>query len=75
MQVLNKINTIFQHYSTEFNTIIKRTEMTYRELIEKIGKLFVNSSSLDVDVSTDFQSDQTGGYPASLCVLWDKGKA
>ena len=29
----------------------------------------------DTHVSPDFQSDQTGGFPASLCVNWDKGKA
>lgn len=25
--------------------------------------------------SPDFQTDQTGGFPVSLCVAWDKGYA
>ena len=29
----------------------------------------------DTHVSPDFQSDQTGGFPVSLCVNWDEGKA
>ena len=49
--------------------------MTYEELTKKVETLLDGRSALDVDVSPDFQSDQTGGYPASLCVLWDKGKA
>lgn len=49
--------------------------MTYKELTEKIGTLLENRNLFDVDVSPDFQSEQTGGYPAYLCVLWDAGKA
>ncbi len=49
--------------------------MTYEDLTEKVEALLDGRSTLDVDVSPDFQSDQTGGYPASLCVLWGKGKA
>ena len=49
--------------------------MTYEELTKKVETLLDGRSALDVDVSPDFQSDQTRGYPASLCVLWDKGKA
>ena len=30
---------------------------------------------LDIHISPDFQCDQTGGFPTSLCVSWDKGKA
>lgn len=29
----------------------------------------------DIHISPDFQCDQTGGYPASLCVNWERGKA
>lgn len=29
----------------------------------------------DIYTSPDFQCDQTGGFPVSLCVLWNKGKA
>lgn len=32
-------------------------------------------SSLDTYTSPDFQCDQTGGFPTSLCVCWEKGKA
>ena len=49
--------------------------MTYEDLTEKVEALLDGKSTLDVDVSPDFQCDQTGGYPVSLCVLWDKGKA
>ena len=49
--------------------------MTYKDLTEKVEALLDGRSALDVDVSPDFQSDQTGGYPVSLCVLWDIGKA
>ena len=49
--------------------------MTYEELTEKVEKLLNGRSALDVDVSPDFQCDQMGGYPVSLCVLWDQGKA
>ena len=49
--------------------------MTYEDLTEKVEALLNGRSTLDVDVSPDFQCDQTGGYPVSLCVLWDKGQA
>ena len=49
--------------------------MTYEDLTGKVEALLNSRSTLDVDVSPDFQCDQTGGYPVSLCVLWDKGKA
>lgn len=29
----------------------------------------------DTHISPDFQCDQTGGYPVSLCVNWEKGTA
>lgn len=29
----------------------------------------------DIYTSPDFQCDQTGGFPTSLCVCWEKGKA
>lgn len=38
---------------------------------EQVSKL----NSCDVDVSPDFQCDVTGGFPTSLCVNWDEGKA
>lgn len=31
--------------------------------------------SLDIHTSPDFQCDQTDGFPTSLCVCWEKGKA
>lgn len=30
---------------------------------------------LDIHSSPDFQCDQTGGFPVSLCACWEKGKA
>lgn len=32
-------------------------------------------SSDEYDVSPDFQCDQTGGFPTSLCVNWEQEKA
>ena len=45
--------------------------MNYAEFVKQIDRL----NDGDVYVSPDFQCDRTGGYPTSLCVNWDKGKA
>ena len=45
--------------------------MDKKQFEEKIEKLY----TLDTHVSPDFQCDQSGGFPVSLCVNWDEGKA
>ncbi|MCQ4022418.1 MULTISPECIES: hypothetical protein [unclassified Ruminococcus] len=35
----------------------------------------ITRDSEDIYTSPDFQCDQTGGFPTSLCVCWEKGKA
>lgn len=45
--------------------------MTKAEFDSRIAELYKDN----VDTSPDFQCDQTGGFPTSLCVNWDKGKA
>ena len=45
--------------------------MNRLEFEERTEKLYTS----DTYVSPDFQSDQTGGFPASLCVNWDTEQA
>lgn len=40
--------------------------------IEEIGRA---ATTFEIYVSPDFQCDQTGGFPVSLCVCWERGKA
>ena len=46
--------------------------MTYDELQKKTAELYASG---EVYTSPDFQCDQTGGFPTSLCVFWEKQKA
>ncbi len=46
--------------------------MTYDELQKKTAELYASD---EVYTSPDFQCDQTGGFPTSLCVCWEKQKA
>ena len=46
--------------------------MTYDELQKKTAELYASD---EVYTSPDFQCDQTGGYPTSLCVNWEQKKA
>ena len=46
--------------------------MTYDEFKKKTAKFY---ESGEVYTSPDFQCDQTGGFPTSLCVFWEKQKA
>lgn len=43
--------------------------MTYDELQKKTAELYASG---EVYTSPDFQCDQTGGFPTSLCVCWEK---
>lgn len=49
--------------------------MNYDEFSEKIEGIVRGSKLIDIHTSPDFQCDQTGGFPVSLCVCWEKGKA
>lgn len=49
--------------------------MTYDELQEKIKGIPEKYDPVYVYTSPDFQCDQTGGFPTSLCVCFEKGKA
>ena len=46
--------------------------MTYDEFKKKTAEFY---ESGEVYTSPDFQCDQTGGFPTSLCVCWEKQKA
>lgn len=49
--------------------------MTIREYEDKIKGIISDASIVDIHTSPDFQCDQTDGFPTSLCVHWEKGKA
>ena len=49
--------------------------MSYDEFMHQLEQLNEDTDTIDIYTSPDFQCDQTGGYPTSLCVNWDKGKA
>lgn len=49
--------------------------MTYEDMQKRITDIVGKSDSGDVYTSSDFQCDQTGGFPTSLCVCFEKGKA
>lgn len=49
--------------------------VTYDEFERQIEQIIKDTDTVDIYVSPDFQCDQTGGFPTSLCVCWDKGKA
>lgn len=55
-----------------------KTEMAalkMRFCMELYDKQVSELSSDEYDVSPDFQCDQTGGFPTSLCVNWEQEKA
>lgn len=49
--------------------------MTTKEFYAKRDTLISDTDTFDIHTSPDFQCDQTGGFPTSLCVCWKKGKA
>ena len=49
--------------------------MTAEEFQQRIAGIVSEDSDLEVYVSPDFQCEQTGGFPTSLCVCWEQGKA
>ncbi len=49
--------------------------MTIREYENRIKDIIADATIVDIHTSPDFQCDQTDGFPSSLCVHWEKGKA
>ena len=49
--------------------------MTAEEFRNEISGIITDDSTLSMTVSPDFQCDQTGGFPTSLCVCWSQFKA
>lgn len=49
--------------------------MTFDRFEQEIEKILGDDDSTGLYISPDFQCDQTGGIPTSLCVCWEKGKA
>lgn len=49
--------------------------MKYEEFEKEIHNIMRAESPYSIHVSPDFQCDQTGGYPTSLCVSWEQSKA
>ncbi len=49
--------------------------MTVQEYEKKIKDIVSEVNFSDIHTSPDFQCDQTGGFPTSLCVCFEKGKA
>lgn len=49
--------------------------MMIDEFYTKIEEIERNVSVFEIHVSPDFQCDQTGGFPTSLCVSMEQGKA
>ena len=49
--------------------------MTYDEFMHQVETLNEDTDAIDIYTSPDFQCDQTGGFPTSICVNWNKGKA
>ena len=49
--------------------------MTVEEYQAEIQRIISHENTLMVNVSPDFQCDQTGGFPTSLCVCWEHSKA
>ena len=46
-----------------------------REEYDKAIQRIYEKNPEEIHVSPDFQCDQTRGFPSSLCVCWEQGKA
>ena len=49
--------------------------MTVEEYERKIKEIVSETDLSDIHTSPDFQCDQTGGFPTSLCACFEKGMA
>lgn len=51
------------------------THMNCEDFKQAIKEIVEDEGSLSIHVSPDFQCDQSGGFPVSLCVSWEQRKA
>lgn len=49
--------------------------MKYDEFKTAVDRIIEDEDTLMIHASPDFQCDQTLGFPSSLCVCWEQGKA
>lgn len=49
--------------------------MTLEEFEKQLERDIYSNNTVDIYTSPDFQSDQTEGFPVSLCVCFEKGMA
>lgn len=49
--------------------------MKHDEFQKAVDRIIEDGDTLMIHVSPDFQCDQTLGFPTSLCVCWEQGKA
>lgn len=49
--------------------------MKYDEFNKAVDSIIEKEDSLMIHTSPDFQCDHTLGFPTSLCVCWEQGKA
>lgn len=49
--------------------------MKTEDFKQAIQKIVEDEGTLMIHVSPDFQCDQSDGFPVSLCVSWEQGKA
>lgn len=49
--------------------------MKYDAFKKAVDRIIEDEDTLMIHVSPDFQCDQTLGFPTSLCVCWEQGKA
>ena len=49
--------------------------LRYEDFERAVERITKEAGAFGVYVSPDFQCDQTGGFPVSLCVPWEHAKA
>ncbi len=69
----DKINKQDMYMQKDLNE--DNTPMTYKEMQEIIGSVIEEYDPEYIHTSPDFQCDQTGGFPTTLCVCYEKGVA
>lgn len=57
------------------NQMKEGNTMKYDEFKKAVDRIIEDEDTLMIHVSPDFQCDQTLGFPTSLCVCWEQGKA
>ena len=68
--LLSKVNRILR------NELISILDVCTTDVFEEeLKEIMDGVNSLDLYTSPDFQCEQTGGFPTSLQVCWEKNKA